>query len=201
MFKKIFILTSWLLLANSEPIKEILEDEPIGCQAQVTNGFDIAFVKVGTYRGYTNEGKEYQKSYFFPKYFRNGMAEAKAICKAYNLELATFETITETLMVLNMCENNEYIKSIADPKNFWIVIDAMTTTPKSATEWFWTNSGRKISFTVPWAPNQPDFFENHEYCLAIGKDQSTPNYRFNDMPCLNINRPFLCQNFDYMITL
>jgi len=49
MFKLIFILTSWLLLASSEPIGEIFENQPIGCQVQVTNGFDIAFEKVGTY--------------------------------------------------------------------------------------------------------------------------------------------------------
>ena len=49
MCKLILILTSWLLLVSSEPIEEIFENQPIGCQAQVTNGFDIAFEKVGTY--------------------------------------------------------------------------------------------------------------------------------------------------------
>lgn len=54
MFKKLFIITSWLLLATSEPIEDILVDQPIGCQIQVTNGFDIAFEKIGTYSRSSN---------------------------------------------------------------------------------------------------------------------------------------------------
>jgi len=49
MFKRIFILASWLLIASSDPIGEIVEDQPISCQAQVTNGYDIAFERIGTF--------------------------------------------------------------------------------------------------------------------------------------------------------
>jgi len=149
--------------------------------------------------GNTNEGKEFQKTYFFPKYFKNGMAEAKAICKAYNLELVTFETITEALMVMNMCENNQFIQSVSNPTRFWILVDGMTTAAPSSTEWFWTNTGKKVSFVIPWAPNQPDFYNNEEFCLAIGKDLTTPSYRFGDYPCINIGSPFLCSRLDYML--
>ena len=127
------------------------------------------------------------------------MAEAKAICKAYNLELVTFETITEALMVMNMCENNPFIQSVSNPTRFWILVDGMTTAAPSSTEWFWTNTGKKVSFVIPWAPNQPDFYNNEEFCLVIGKDLTTPSYRFGDYPCINNGSPFLCSRLDYML--
>ena len=50
MFKRIFILASWLLIASSDPIGEIIyEDQPISCQAQVTYGYDVAFERIGTF--------------------------------------------------------------------------------------------------------------------------------------------------------
>lgn len=71
--------------------------------------------------------------------------------------------------------------------------DGITATPKSSTEWYWTSSGKKVSYALPWNPGQPDYKLNKEYCLAIGRVRSYNPLKFHDFPCTEDPRQFICQ--------
>jgi len=102
--------------------------------------------------------KSYKKTYYISKYFESNWAEAKGICKAFDLELATFETLHEA---------ESFFKTQAEadpfppyswylPYNNYAHIDGMTTILGSSSDWYWTNSGIKIPYTMSWAFEQPN---------------------------------------------
>jgi len=80
------------------------------------------------------------------RYAKDDWFGAKAICKSFGLELATFETLTEAETFLNVAYENDFIKSLA-LKHFYV--DGMTLTPHSTTDWYWTRNGKQIAFTIP----------------------------------------------------
>jgi hypothetical protein len=107
------------------------------------------------------------------------------------MELVSFETLTEVNAFMSMSKRNE-----SSTAHIWYHIDGMTLTPFSPTDWYWTNSGNKVSFLMPWAYNQPDFYGGTEYCLSI-----FPNEGFNDIPCDSSVESFFCQRLDYFLQL
>lgn len=115
--------------------------------------------------------------------------QGKIICKSFGLELVSLETLTEAEYFYNLCHNNDVTVG-------WIFIDGMTLTPKSSTDWYWTNSGKKISYPIPWFPGQPDNYNEDEQCLTI----SHTNFLFNDQVCQNYPSLFVCQRIDYFIS-
>ncbi|CAG9807027.1 unnamed protein product [Chironomus riparius] len=158
---------------------------------------DVAFVKIAKYRGYTDNGAEYQKTFFASKYLRTDWFGAKVNCKAFNLELATFETLTEAQTFLNMAWNHNFIMS---HNLTFFLIDGMTLTPKSTTDWYWTKNGEKISFKIPWQPDEPNFEFEEEHCLSVWI-QDVKAIGFNDCKCQKLTWPFICQRIDYYIPI
>jgi len=146
--------------------------------------------------GWAENGSEYQKSYYFPRFFRTSWGEAKGLCSSFGLELATVETRTEAETFLNIVENHQNIKALG---KVWIRIDGITLSGKSTTEWFWTKSGNKIPFSLPWSPGQPDCYQSNEYCLSIGKGNANHKFGFNDVPCWNDSSSFICQKVEFMM--
>lgn len=88
-----------------------------------------------------------------------------------------------------MSKEHEFMKSFGDP---YFICDGMTSLPHSPTDWYWTNSGNKVSFFIPWQNGQPDFGGEAEYCLSF-----MINDGFNDINCQNHIAPFVCQRLDY----
>ena len=81
--------------------------------------------------GFTDRGAQYQKSYFLSRYDKSYWAESKAICKTFNLELATIKTLAEAHSVLGMVDCSNYLR--ATNENYtWI--DGITLTPGSQTD-------------------------------------------------------------------
>ena len=124
--------------------------------------------------------------------------QAKAICRAFDLELASFETVTEAHNFLHMCEKSSDIPSSG---KFFYLTDGMTVTPRSSKKdnWFWTNSGKKISYDLPWTGIQPDFARGIEYCLTVGRVAANDTIGFNDYTCVNGMTHFICQKVDFYI--
>ncbi|KAL7013239.1 hypothetical protein ACKWTF_015287 [Chironomus riparius] len=157
---------------------------------------DVAFIRMGTYRGFTEDGIfEYRKSYFYPRYMENSWGESKAICKAFGLELVTLETLAEARNFLALAESSSETKKLRAP--FWIFIDGIELTPKSTTDWYWTKNGQKISFLIPWGPVQPDNWQGNERCFSIGKRDAGDRFGYNDHACSNVNLPFICQRIEF----
>lgn len=96
-----------------------------------------------------------------------------------------------------MIESTEEYNSVAymlqknGNQEYVILVEGITFTSKSLTEWFFTSTGEKIPFAMTWSPGQPDDAFNKEKCLSI--ISPSPLYKFNDIPC-NAVYPFLCQS-------
>jgi len=102
------------------------------------------------------------------------------------MELARFETIDEVNKVFDMIKKN-----VALQNGFWMFVDAMTPSPGSKNNWYWTQTGRKISFNIPWATSNPS--GRHEQCLSIGRHGINNPLSFNDVPYDGYKNIFLCQ--------
>lgn len=79
--------------------------------------------------------------------------------------------------------------------------DGMAVTPRLTNKdnWFWTNSGKKVSYDLPWTGTQPDFARGTEYCLTIGRVGGNDTLGFNDYTCVNGIIHFICQNVDFYV--
>ena len=119
---------------------------------------------------------------------------AKSFCKSFNMDLVTLETLTEARAFLTLADREPFFQRYGEA-NFQI--DGMTTTLKSTTQWYWTDSGNKFSFPIPWYPGQPDNQGNVEFCLTLIPDTSN-KFLFHDINCQNPYL-FVCQRFDFVI--
>jgi len=114
--------------------------------------------------------------------------ESRAICKSYDLELVTIETLAEAQAILNMAYKGNTLNTV------FTYVDAMAFTLKSPTNWYWTKSGEKVSFALPWRTGEPNNYNNsNEACLAFTR------LEFYDVPCTNFF-PFVCQKIDFIIS-
>lgn len=148
--------------------------------------------------GFDHDGREYQKTYLLSRHLTGSWTEAKSMCCAFDLDFASFETENEMNSFRLLFETNEELKSLQWQ---WILIDGINKvpTPRSKTDWYWTNSGNKIAFHIPWIPGQPDCAHGCiEHCLSIGR-HSDGIIKFNDYPCKAWPTQFICQHVDFKI--
>ena len=136
--------------------------------------------------GRTYKDVGYTKTYYYSKLFKVNWVEAKAICKAFDLELATFETSEEAKNFLNITANFEH---------HYVLVDGIALTQESPTDWYWTNSGKKIPYDIEWADGEPNYYEAEERCLSIGIGNKKKYLGFNDYQCWSDTIPFICETF------
>ena len=118
--------------------------------------------------------------------------ESRAICRSYGLELVTLATLNETRAFLNMADNCKNLRDLE------ILVDGASPSSNLATDWYWTKTGEKITFPIPWYTGQPNGFNNVQFCLSIYKENASKYFGFNDASCTN---PFLfaCQRNELYI--
>lgn len=114
------------------------------------------------------------------------------LCKTYNLQFASIKTLNEAYAVMNMINRNPDL-GVRD--NLWVYIDGIGLTLRSPIDWYWTESGDKIDFAMPWLTGQPDTAGGAEWFLSIGKYTKDTQIGFNDIPGTNFVNAFLCQKF------
>lgn len=127
---------------------------------------------------------------------KNTWGEARAICKSFGFELTTFETLLEARTFFSMADNHSYFR-IFD--RVFFIIDGTTLTGKSTTDWYWTQTGKKIQFPIPWGRTQPDFGGNFEYCGSFGRLTGADKFGFNDLKCFENLYQFVCQRVDFFM--
>jgi len=74
----------------------------------------------------------------------------------------------------------------------------MTPSGNTSIDWYWTNTGTKVSYSIPWQNGGPDFFNGIEYCLSFTGNEPS-HVGFNDHPCFGLLTPFVCQRIDYFV--
>jgi hypothetical protein len=92
------------------------------------------------------------------------------------LELLTLETNAEAEVYLNLLDTNVFLRSQV---NAWILVDGFVMTPGSRTDWYWTKTGKKISFPIRWLVNYP----TKRSCLALYKPSINDRFYFYDDSC------------------
>ena len=124
------------------------------------------------------------------KFFKSTWLKARAVCKAFDLELATFETSDEVQHFFNKIGLIDYFNS----NNYrYAFVDGISLTPKSPTDWYWTNSGEKVPYNLLWAKGEPNHANTNEICLSIGNGIKTDPLGFNDHGCDAALEHFICQ--------
>ena len=67
----------------------------------------------------------------------------------------------------------------------WTHIGGIALMDKSKDFWFWVNSG-KLDYSLKFAKNEPDNYQNVQHCLCIGK-RNLSNFMFYDISCNSEN--------------
>jgi len=99
--------------------------------------------------------------------------------------------------VLNLADSNSFLRTLS---SIGIYVDAMSLTVKSPSDWYWTKSGQKLTFTLPWIPGEPNNHNNmNEVCLSFTKISISSKFGFNDAPCSPASYTFLCQRIEFSI--
>ncbi|CAG9809609.1 unnamed protein product [Chironomus riparius] len=186
MVTKILIFVAAFLLVSSEHHTEI------SSASLHTNSSpkQIIFKPFGEYYGETKNGTRYKKKYYFFEHFKSTWINAKIICKAFNLELATFETKDEAD---NFLKKTAAIKHFQDNNEAYVLVDGMTFMSELPMHFYWTNSGLKIPYNLTWAEGEPTNGYKDENCLSIGRANKNETLGFNDINCNENVAEFLCQ--------
>lgn len=81
-------------------------------------------------------------------------------------------------------------------------IGAVTPILLSKTEYFWITSGKKVDFTLNWAPGHPDNSGSRENCLLLVATSSSAFFYDNECTRISPSYDFICQNkvYDSMTT-
>jgi len=160
------------------------------CPARSIYANNPFFKILATFNGIDKCGIRYKKTFYYPRYITATWIEAKAICHSYDMELASFKTLTEANAIITLVDMNA---DLGPRDNLWIFIDGVTLAARSPTEWYWSGTGEKIDFAMPWLPTQPDTNGGIEWFLSIGKHKKEQRTGFNDIPGNNFVNTFLCQ--------
>lgn len=137
-------------------------------------------------KNFHSDGVKEKRMYWLSVRLNVRWNDAKTLCKSYGLELLHLESKDEMNYFIKAC--NQYKNLFGD----YTFVDGVTDLGKSKTEWFYSETGRKVSFALPWLPGTPDNVGSDEHCLSIAKAQGT--FLFNDVNCdgTKEGKKFLC---------
>lgn len=145
--------------------------------------------------GFLSKGSEYQKSYFFTRHFKASWVEARSFCHSYGLEFLSLDTLEEARTLQSFSDNNSNLRTST---SVWLYIDGVSMSVNSLTDWYWTKSGDKISYTIPWHPGTPNNAASNEYCLTFGKASINQKFGFDDAKC-DSSTFVACQRVDFFV--
>jgi hypothetical protein len=104
------------------------------------------------------------------------------------MEFVSLETRAEADFFFGLCEKN--IAHFDD----YTYVGGITTVGK--TGWHWVNSGKRIDYAMKWLANEPNFYANNEFCLAIQKKPA--DFSFIDLNCFGVYESrFICQKHEF----
>jgi Lectin C-type domain len=154
-------------------------------------GRKIPLKCVGEYRATDCFGRSYTKFYFIPRYTTATWYDAQAISKSWGTELAALKSSTEASTLSNILN----LRSNLLPSVVYY-IGGYSNTPKTSTEWYWTDDDTRANYVLPWKVGEPNFANNNEYCLVL--DPLTNYAQMNDDNC-NKQYAFVSQKIIYDI--
>ncbi|KAG5683721.1 hypothetical protein PVAND_012986 [Polypedilum vanderplanki] len=148
------------------------------------------FSKLTTYCSTSDDGTVISKTYYVSNYVQGNWLEAFLYCKAFDMDLASFDTLDEVNAVaaIKKAQSNLFTS--------YTLIGGMSNKMNS-NDWFWVSNGNKISYTIPWNWGEPNNYGGKEWCLSIGPTADA--MKFNDIACHKLfvdDLSFMCQQVD-----
>lgn len=181
----ILLLVLPIILASAQECKVEKKVSPVDT---------LVFEKIGgNYFGGDGCGRKYNKELYIPRFFKAYWHQAKSICEAYNLEIASFETEKEAKHAI------EALQGKVSEINEHFYVGGVTASMQGSNAWYWLNSGNKISYNLPWNAGQPDQEAKEglgkQKCLALSLHEG--KLGFNDVFCIpsgtGSRDKFVCQ--------
>lgn len=114
-----------------------------------------------------------EKVFYLPRFFQSFWTDVRSICIAYGMDFVSLETAHEADSFLEICKNN----AAFSPQ--YVHVGALTMVLKSPNEWFWVNSGNRITYQIKWTKNNN--------CLFHDVECASPKH--------NIYQNFVCQRY------
>ncbi|KAL7036596.1 hypothetical protein ACKWTF_008856 [Chironomus riparius] len=105
------------------------------------------------------------------------------------------DTLEEARAVLTLADNHSFLRAL---QYTWLYVDGVALTIKSPTDWYWTKTGKKISYSIPWRVGTPNNDGGSEYCLTIGRYFTNEKFGFDDTLCDGRTR-ITCQRIEFFI--
>lgn len=109
-----------------------------------------------------------------------------AVCNSFGLEYLSLESKKESDHM------SKLFSELSDKIDRDVYVSAITKTSSSGTkDWYWSSSGKNVSFEIDFAPGEPNNWNGEEYCLSFIVENSKTLY--NDMKCSDHASQFVCQ--------
>ncbi|CRK98432.1 CLUMA_CG011790, isoform A [Clunio marinus] len=142
----------------------------------------LGFRELGKYSGVNQEGIEYEKTYYVSSYIKLAPPAARSFCKSYGMDLVSFESRNEYLVV-----RNKFEPELPRDKSIFVIVGGFAHVQQNGKKIFhWISTGEKI-FSGLEATGE-------EYCLGIKKEANEP-VAFIPISC-DETLKFMCQDME-----
>lgn len=85
-------------------------------------------------------------------------------------------------------------------ENVWVWTDAITLSSiASTTDWYWTRTGKKLSFPIDWYPGNPNGNNDEQGCMCIGRATLSLTFKYNDCYCYGVYK-IPCQRTEFFLS-
>lgn len=133
----------------------------------------------------SEHGDTYRKDYFISRHFKIAWQESRAICQSFGMEFVSMDTEKEYNRLIELLASNA---AMVGQYNY---VGAMTRDPRNQ-KWYWLNSGRRITYPIKWAANEPTD-AGEQFCLYLEKVAGN-QFHFHDGSCTSLGLgKFICQ--------
>lgn len=162
--KVLIILTAIILLAYSYP----------------QNGIHVGLKFISKFNGISNEGVEYEKSYYISQYLKTNPLNARSACKSYgkNMDLVSFDT-REEFMKIRPKLNSEIGQNP-------VIVGGFAHKLNNKFDFYWISTSTKIDYSYDSSRD--------EKCLALQNEGAIAYVRIH---CDGENYLFICQDVEY----
>ena len=127
-----------------------------------------------------------EKSYYASRDLKVHWFEAFLTCKAFGMDLVELPITAEAEYFLAQCAHQQ----IHLQDDFYHVGGSYLGA--GSNDWYWMTSGKRVKYTMKFAPGQPDNFNGVEKFLSIFKSPGA--FMFNDVDYNFTKWNFFCQH-------
>jgi hypothetical protein len=105
------------------------------------------------------------------------------------MDVVSVDSLDESYAFFNSLQSHAYLF------DNYAHVGAITLQSRSRDQWYWVDSGNRITYLIKWEPGFPN--SAAEYCLSV-KKKPTNEFVYDDIPCFgSFEVKFIYQSVDY----